>query len=162
MKKLLLTLPLLLLVIICSCTRDYGILDYQSKDIVAECKINGKYKTEITKTANLCKIRVTEPTTAQGIEFEITEDKACVSYGELKIELDKEKLKGVCAIASMFSQSEEYLTGAWDEKGKSILTFEQNGTHFQITLGESSTPKRVKILNEDFEYDIEICTIKLT
>lgn len=162
MKKILLTLTLILVALICSCTRNYGILDYQNKDIVAECKINEKYKTEIIKTTDLCKIRVLEPIDAQGIEFEITKDGAFVAYNDLKIEMSKENLKGVCAIASIFSQSEEYLTGAWDEKGKSVLTFEQNGTHFQITLGENSTPKRVKILNEAFEYDIEICTIKLT
>ena len=162
MKKIFLALTLILLALICSCKQDYGILDYQNKDIRAECKINGKYKTEITKIGNTCKIKVLEPDEAQGIEFEITEDTACVSYGELKIELDKEKLRGVCAVASIFSQREEYLTGAWNEEKKSVLTFEQNGTHFQITLGENSTPKRVKILNEGFEYDIEIYTIELT
>ncbi len=164
MKRLILVLVLALLLgaLICSCGRDYGILDYQSKNIKAECKINDKYKALLEKDGDGCKIKVIEPKEAQGIEFEITKDTSFVISDELKIEIDKSHLSGVCAIASIFSQSEECLTGAWEQDGESVLTFEQSGTHFQITLGEGSVPKRVKIVSPSFEYDIEICTIELT
>ena len=162
MKKLLLLLIILIAAILCGCQREYGILDYQNKSIWAECQINGKYKAVITKNEGVCKISITEPREMQGIEFEIMESGAIASYDSLKIEIDKESLQGVCAIGSVFSQSEECLTGAREQGKESVLTFEQNGTLYQITLGEGSVPKNVKIINEAFEYDIEICAIELT
>ncbi|MBQ8146192.1 MAG: hypothetical protein IJ039_05360 [Clostridia bacterium] len=162
MKRLILVLALLIVTLISGCGRDYGILDYQSKNIKAECKINDKYTVLLTKDETGCKISISEPKEAEGICFEITESSATVATEDIKIEVDKEHLNGICAIASIFSQSEECLTGAWEQDGESILTFEQAGTHFQITLGDNSVPKRVKIVSQSFEYDIEICAIELT
>ena len=161
MKRLFLIL-ILLLISFCGCGHSYGILDYQNKSIRAECEINNKYKAVITKAEDVCKISITEPKELCGIEFEITRKSALAIYDDVRIELDKSSLKGVCAIGSIFSQSEECLSSAKEQGDGSVLTFEQNGTLYQITLGEGSVPKSVKIINEAFEYDIEICAIELT
>ena len=160
MKRLLAIILLTLL--LCACHKnDYGILDYQDKSIEAECIVNEKYKINIKKEKDLCTLKVIEPSEAQGISFEITENEAVAMSGDTKIQISKEHLKGVCALSSIFSQDEEFLTGASKNGGESVLTFETDNSVYVITLGENSMPKRVKINGYGFSYDVEICSIKL-
>lgn len=162
MKRIAAIFVLLCAVFLWGCEkREYGILDYQNNNIEAECIVNGKYKVVLKKEENSSTITVKEPKEAENIFFEITDDRIFAISGETKIELNREELKGVCALAEIFSQSEECLTQA-SEKGKeSVLTFETNQCIYVITLGENSVPKNVKITSENFQYDVEICSVKL-
>ena len=147
-------------IILTSCQGKYGILDYQNKDILAVCTVNGKYKVEIAKTKELCKITVQEPENIKGISFEIGERTYTV-YGDNKIESSKESLDGICALADIFSQSEECLTTAKEEGQGSVLTFQKEECTYKLTIGKNSLPKYVHILSNSFEYNVEILTIEL-
>lgn len=160
MKRLFFILLFFGALLLCSCQEEYGILDYQDREIVAECIINSEYRVELKKEQEKCTITVLEPIESKGISFEIGES-AYATAGDTKIEMDKSSLKGVCAVADIFSQSEECLTGAADSGGGSVLTFQKEACMYQITIGANNLPKRVKILSESFEYDIEICTMEL-
>ena len=162
MKRLFLILILFGTLLLCSCQREYGILEYQNNDIEAVCLINGEYSVSLKKTDTLCTITVLEPEEVQGISFELGTEGVLAIYGETKIEMDKESLCGISALSEIFSQSEECMTGAAEHEGGSILTFRKEKCTYQITLGKNSMPKKVKILSDTFEYDVEICSIKLT
>ncbi len=47
MKRLFFILLFFGVLLLCACGREYGILDYQSKDISAECLKNGEYRVKI-------------------------------------------------------------------------------------------------------------------
>lgn len=161
MKRLFLILLFFSAFLLFSCGAEYGILDYQSKNIVAECQINGKYRVELKKEDSTCLITILEPKEAYGITFEIYEDIAYVSTGDVRIEMNKGDIKGICAIGEMFSQSEECLTSATEQGKGSVLTFQKEECTYQITLGEHSVPKNIKILSEAFEYNVDILSIEL-
>lgn len=143
-----------------SCQGKYGILDYQNKDILAVCTVNGKYKVEIAKTKELCKITVQEPENIKGISFEIGE-RAYTVYEGVKIESTKESLDGICALSEIFSQSEDCLTTAKGDGAESILTFQRENCTFKLTMGKNSLPKQVQILSDSFEYNVDILSIEL-
>ncbi|MBE6674941.1 MAG: hypothetical protein E7596_07520 [Ruminococcaceae bacterium] len=162
MKRLFFILILFGVLCLCACGKEYGILDYQSKNIVAECIVNGNYRVVLTKENDFFTVTVKEPREATGISFEIEGDTVSAVSGDTKIQLEKSALGGICAISQIFSQSEDCLTSATEKGGGSVLTFQKESCMYQITIGESSVPKRVKIISEAFEYDIEICSIELT
>lgn len=143
-----------------SCQEEYGILDYQERDIVAVCRVNEKYTVEIAKTEGICTLTVKEPQNMAGLTFQIGETVRAVA-GKTEIQMDKESLGGICALASIFSQSEECLTAATEEGQGSTLTFQNETCTYKITLGKNSLPQRVYILSESFEYNVEIVSIEL-
>ena len=143
-----------------SCQGKYGILDYQNKDILAVCTVNEKYKVEIAKTKELCKITVLEPENIKGISFEIGE-RAYTVFGDTKIESSKESLDGICALSEIFSQSEECLTTAKEEGQGSVFTFQRDACVYRLTIGKNSLPKHVQILSDSFEYNVDILSIEL-
>ena len=161
MKRLFFILLFFGVLLLCACGREYGILDYQSKDISAECLINGEYRVKIEKKGDSCHVELKEPRTAEGISFDITKDGVIARAGNVEITIERQHLSGICAIGSIFSQSEECLSSAVQEGGGSVLTFQNEGCTYKITMGEHSVPKRVCIFSESFEYDIEICSIEL-
>lgn len=161
MKRLFFILLFFGTILLCACGREYGILDYQGKDITAECLINSEYRVLITKNDTLCRVELLEPKETKGISFDITESGVIARANNLEISVEREYLSGICAIGSIFSQSEECLLSAVQEGGGSVFTFQNEGCTYQITVGENSVPKRVAILSEGFEYDIEICSIEL-
>ena len=124
------------------------------------CTVNGKYKVEIAKTKELCKITVQEPENIKGISFEIGE-RAYTVYEGVKIESTKESLDGICALSEIFSQSEDCLTTAKGDGAESILTFQRENCTFKLTMGKNSLPKQVQILSDSFEYNVDILSIEL-
>lgn len=124
------------------------------------CTVNGKYKVEIAKTKELCKITVQEPENIKGISFEIGE-RAYTVYEGVKIESTKESLDGICALSEIFSQSEDCLTTAKGDGAESILTFQRENCTFKLTMGKNSLPKHVHILSSSFEYNVDILSIEL-
>ena len=161
MKRLFFILLFFGVLLMCACGREYGILDYQEKNISAECLINSKYRVQITKDDSLCRVEILEPTEASGISFEISDGGVFAKANDFKMEIPSEYLEGICAIGSIFSQSEEFLSSAVQKDGGSVFTFQRDGCIYQITVGENSAPKKVCIYSESIEYDIEICSIEL-
>ena len=106
-------------------------------------------------------MEILEPTEASGISFEISERGVFAKAKDFEMEIPGEYLEGICAIGSIFSQSEEFLSSATQNEGGSVFTFQRDGCTYQITVGENSAPKKVCIYSESFEYDIEICSIEL-
>ncbi len=160
MKRLFLILLFWGVLLLASCQEKYGILDYQDKDIVAVCTVNGKYTLEIKKTNALCTVTVQEPQNMHGLAFEVSERVYAIAK-DAKIEMNKDDLGGICALAGIFSQSEECLTAAVEEGRSSVLTFQDEKCTYKITLGENSLPKRAYIVSDSFEYDVEIVSIEL-
>ena len=143
-----------------SCQAEYGILDYQSNDLVAECKINGKYKVEIAKVGSICTVTVQEPESARGITFTVGEG-VSVSASDFEIEADREQLGGICALAGIFSQKEECLISATKRGEGSELSFQTEECVYRITLGKNSMPQNVSIVSDSFEYNVEILSIEI-
>ena len=160
MKRLFFILLFFGALLLSSCQREYGILDYQKKDILAECVINGEYRVELKKEGDTVTVTAKEPQEISGVTFEI-KDGVFISFGDMEIEMERESLTGICAIGEMFSQSEECLTSATEQGSGSVLTFETELCHYQITIGPHSVPKHIKILSESYEYDVEILAIQL-
>ena len=149
------------MIFLCACGRQEKILEYQERDITANCIINGKYGVLLEKRGGEVTITVTEPDYARGITFVLGEG-VTASVGETEIHLDKETVKGICAIGETFSQSEECLIGASSGEEGSVLTFQREGCLYRLTLGKNSLPKQVYISSESFEYNMEIASIELT
>ena len=127
---------------------------------MAECRINGKYMVEIAKCGQKSTVRVLEPENARDITFSVGED-VSLSVDELEVEMEREALSGICALAGIFSQKEEFLTSAVERGDESVLTFQENDCIYQITLSKVSLPKRVYIVSDSFEYDVEILSIEI-
>jgi len=160
MKRLFTVLLLFLTVLMCSCQKEYGILDYQKGSITAECVINGKYTVEIAKRAEDCTVTVLKPQHAKGITFTVGEE-VLMSTGDLSLQVERKSVQGICALAEIFSQREECLTTANQKGEKSVLTFQNDGCVYQITMGKNSLPQLVHIVSEDFEYEVKINSIEL-
>jgi hypothetical protein len=143
-----------------SCQREYGILDYQKGDLVAECRINGKYTVEISKVGEGCTVTVLEPEHVRGIAFTVGECVSVLAEGK-EIQMEREELSGICAIAGIFSQNEDTLISATQKGEGSELTFQTDECVYQITLGKGSLPKKVNILSEKFRYEVEIVSVEL-
>ena len=143
-----------------SCHRDYDLLDYQNRNLVARCRINEKYTVEIDKTESGCILTVAEPENVSGITFTVGE-KLFVSYDGTEIEMAKDDLAGICALAGIFYQSEDGLVSATQKGEGSELTFQSDGCVYQITLGKSSLPKKVYVASQGFRYEVEILSIEL-
>lgn len=160
MKRLFLILLFWGVLYLVSCQESYDILDYQSRDIVAVCRVNEKYTVEIAKTEGFCKITVQEPKNMNGLSFEVG-DRVYAIAKDTKIEMDRESLGGICALAEVFSQSEECMTSAKEEGQGSVLTFQTDKCVYKITIGENSLPQRAYIVSDSFEYNVEFTSIEL-
>ena len=161
MKRLFFILFFFGVVFLCACGRQEKILEYQEGDISAQCVINGKYGVLLEKRGGEVTLTVTEPDYANGITFVLGESVAA-SVGDTKIDLDRETVKGICALGETFSQREECLIGASSGEEGSVLTFQREGCLYRLTLGKNSLPKQVYISSESFEYNVEIVSIELT
>ena len=129
--------------------KEYGILDYQDKNIEAECLVNGKYKIVLKKENGLSTLTVKEPKEISGITFDITSEGIVAKSGETKIQLGKGEIRGIEALCQIFSQNEECLKRADKSGENSVFTFERERCVYVITVGENALPKRVKITSED-------------
>lgn len=160
MKRLFFILLFFSLLFHPACARRYGILDYQSKSIVAECVVNDKFKVEITKTEKECKIQVKAPENVKGIEFLVGEG-VSLRVGDMVVQMNKDSLKGICALGGVFSQREELLISAVQRGEESELTFKQGECTYILTVGKNSLPKRAVIVSQDFEYTVEILGMEI-
>ena len=127
---------------------------------MAVCQVNEKYTVEIAKTAELCTITVKEPKSMAGLVFEIGETVWAVA-GDTRIQMDRESLGGICALADIFCQSEECLTTATGEGNSTTLTFQNESCTYKITMGKNSLPQKVHITSDSFEYNVDILSIEL-
>ena len=139
MKKLLLLLSFcLLILLLCSCHgQSYDILKYQDKKISAECTLNGEYKISIKKEGDVREICFLEPPSLKYISFEINGEGVIGRAGELEIPLDEGNVRGICALSSVFSLSEECLLTAAVQGEGACLEFETEYGTYKLTLGKN-------------------------
>jgi hypothetical protein len=78
----------------------------------------------------------------------------------MKIPVKKESLRGINALLSAFSLSEEYLVGA---SGGDIATleFQTQDLYYTLTLGKNRMPKSIAIQGNGFSYQVEVREIKI-
>ncbi|MBO5378703.1 MAG: hypothetical protein J6A90_00080 [Clostridia bacterium] len=164
MKKLLLPLSFcLLILLLCSCHgQSYDILKYQDKKISAECTLNGEYKISIKKEGDVREICFLEPPSLKYISFEINGEGVIGRAGELEIPLDEGNVRGICALSSVFSLSEECLLTAAVQGEGACLEFETEYGTYKLTLGKNDLPCAVEILSDSYRYDISIDSIVLS
>lgn len=156
MKKLI--LMLVFCVFFCSCHQEYNILTYQENNIEANLTINDKYTVNLTKSNDFLQLYVLSPSYLEGVCFEITNDKSYAIKDEIKIPLDKSKLKGICAILNCFSLSEEAITTV---NTSNVISFDTDYGLYAITYGENNLPQMIKITGQDYDYSIVVNTIRL-
>ena len=155
MKKALI-IPILLIVL-CACTRqEYGILPYQQKNIEATLNVNEEFKIKLTKTEKTS-LEILEPEGLKGMSFILEENGILARNGDTEIMLDKKKLDGIYAIGQIFSLNEASLTTAENNQ----FSFEQNDTHYKLTLGKNDLPKEIEISSNSFYYEITVEAIRL-
>lgn len=156
MKKLILILALC--IFFCSCHQEYNILTYQEGNIEANLTINDKYTVNLTKTNDFLQLYVLSPSYLEGICFEISNDKSYAIKDEIKIPLDKNKLKGICAILNCFSLSEETITTVSTDN---VISFDTDYGLYTVTYGENNLPQIIAIAGQDYQYSIIVNTIRL-
>ena len=160
MKRLLFILFFFSTLLMCGCERKYNILEYQSKDISAKCTVNERFEIQVTKKGGVKTVSVISPEEIKGVTFEVGE-KIYVSANGEKIAVERENLKGICALSEMFSQDEECMTSAKSEKEGSVLTFQKEECVYRVVIGKNSLPSTVQITSADFEYRVQILAISL-
>ena len=158
MKKLLL-IPLLIVVCLLSCKREYSILEYQNNNIEASCTVNDKYSVIITKTDDLKILEVRSPDTLKGISFEIRGNKAYAIKDEIEIPVSTDSLRGICALLNLFSLNESEITSVSENN---VITYKNDYGVYTVTYGENNLPQKITLVGDTFEYDITVNTIKLT
>lgn len=158
MKRLFFIL-LLLAFLFCSCAKEQNILSYQESNIIANCTINDKFNVNITKSEVALGLEVLAPTTLCGIMFEINKDGAYAIKNETKIPLDKDSLKGICALLNSFSLSEDAMTTV---SLNNVISFDTDYGIYTVTYGENNLPQSITIIGDTYEYSILVNTIKLS
>lgn len=157
MKKLLLT-SFMLILFLCSCHQEYNILSYQENDIIANCTVNDKFNVNITKNNELLKLDILSPANLCGVCFEIVNDNAYAIKDEIKIPLNKDSLRGICALLNCFSLSEEAITTV---SQNNVIKFDTDYGLYTITYGENNLPQYVMIVSDTYEYSIVVNSISL-
>ena len=147
----------ILLTLLTGCRQEYGILDYQTNNISAECVINEKYKVLIDKDSDTISLTIKEPENLEDVIFILTEDKVQIAKNDLKIPAEKNDFRGICAILNIFSLKEESIIEA--RKNNTVLFKNEYGT-YQVEYGKGSLPQKVLITDTEYEYSIVINGIK--
>ncbi|MBQ7352612.1 MAG: hypothetical protein IJW54_01255 [Clostridia bacterium] len=156
MKKALILLPLILLSLSSCINQSYGILPYQQKNIEAEITVNNEFKIRLIKRENIT-LEIIEPKELDTMSFIIEENGILAKNNNIEILLEKESLDGIYALSQIFSLNESFLTSM--EEGQ--LTFEQNETHYKLTLGKNDLPDKIIISSNSFYYEISIDGIEI-
>ncbi len=146
---------LLAFLLFVSCAPREDALSYQNGDILAECKINGKYNANIIKKEGFRALELTSGSVS-GISF-VCEDgawHACID--EVSIQIDKDSLGGIMAITSIFDLSESAITTA-TEGG--VISFNMDSLTYTVTYNSLELPSNVTIEGDGLSIDIEILSI---
>ena len=157
MKKLFLV-PLLFVLCLLSCKKEYNILEYQNNNIEASCTVNEGYNINIIKSNDLKRLEVCSPDTLKGILFEIRGDKAYAIKNEMEIPLSPDSLKGICALLNCFSLLENDIINVSENN---VITYKNSYGLYTITYGENSLPQQISIIGDTYEYNITVNGIKL-
>ena len=161
MKKLIFVLSLLILILTGCDNRKYNILSYQDKSIAAKCTVNEKYSLTVEKADGVYRVKIDKPANLCGVEFEIGEGYATVKTDTVKIDIEKSKIQGICAISQIFSLEEGALTGATEKGDDAVLTFENTLGSYTLTLGKNSMPKHITISSSSYSYEITVDEISI-
>lgn len=157
MKRLLIPI-FLLAILLCSCQREYNILTYQENEIVSECTINNKYDITITKCKDFLRLDIISPASLAGVSFEIKEGNAYAIKDDISIPIDKNSLRGICAILNCFSLKENEIATVNQD---STCIFNSDYGTYTVTYGENDLPKHIEISTDTYNYSIAINSILL-
>ncbi len=157
MKKLILIFPLLVL-FFASCKQEYDILSYQANDLEAHCTVNENYEVIISKNSSSLSLHVLSPDSLNGVSFEITDNTACILKDDMKIDVKKDSLAGICAILNSFSLREEAITTV---NQNNVISFDTDYGIYTVTYGENNLPYLISITGEAYEYQIKVNSIKI-
>lgn len=157
MKKLLL-IPFLLILLLASCKQEYNILEYQENDVLANCTVNGKYNVNIIKCNDFLRLEILAPTNLKGISFKLTENDAYAIKDEIKIPLDKNSLRGICALLNCFSLTEEAITSV---NQNNVITFDTDYGLYTVAYGKNNLPEHIAIASDTYDYSIVVNSISL-
>lgn len=160
MKKFTLILALFLLFLTGCRESSYDILPYQEKDLEALCVINEKYTVKLTKIGVRKGLVVLEPSTLSGVEIYYDDTGAYLVVEDTKIPVERENLKGIEALLSAFSLSEEYLVRA-NGNDVATLEFQSQDLYYTLTLGKNRMPKSIAIQGSGIDYRVEVKEIKI-
>ncbi len=149
------------LMLFASCNTKYDILFYQKYSITATCKINDAYTVEIKRTEELTSLEVLYPNQLKGAIFYTNQNEAYVQKDDLKIPVNKESLRGICALLSCFDLEEASITTVESENKSSIVTFACKSATYVVTYGQNKLPSFIEINGDTFDYSVEVCTIQL-
>ena len=162
MKKLAFLPILLCLLLFSGCHgQRYGILSYQEKEIYAECVLNGEYKIAVSQKSGEKSVSFLEPSELSSISFIEKDGKITACAKDVEIPFESGDLKGISALLSMFSLSEEALTYAGTGGDGEILEFSYASGEYILTMNDIGLPKRIQIYSESFNYDILVNFVKL-
>lgn len=150
----------LISIMLVSCAPRYDILSYQNGNIEAECEINGKYTVNIIKKEAFRSVQIISPNELSNISFEFDGSDWTARCDDISIPIEKEYLPGIRAISSVFDLEEGWITTASDEDGVGIVDFCSDGLSYLVSYNAQSLPEKIKITGNDFNFDINVVSIK--
>jgi hypothetical protein len=147
---------LLAFLLFVSCAPREDALSYQNGDILAECKINGKYNANIIKKEGFRALELTSGSVL-GISFVCDNGVWHAFIDEVSIQIDNDSLGGIVAITSIFDLSESAITTATEGE---VISFDMDSLTYTVTYNSLELPSNVTIEGDGLSIDIEILTIK--
>ncbi|MBQ7907009.1 MAG: hypothetical protein IJ309_03440 [Clostridia bacterium] len=162
MKRLILIL-LVLVFVLSSCDRPtYGILEYQDRNIEAQCQINEKFKCILEKKEGELTLKILEPTELNTVSFVINDNGALAISKDIKIPLEKESIDGIYALVTVLCLNETELSSAREgENGDAVLTFLNERGQYTLQIGKNQMPKSAEITGDGYHYKITFESIKV-
>ncbi len=154
----LLFIPILIL---CSCAPKGDILSYQEGELIAECKINGKYNANIIKKEDFRALELTSGELT-GISFVGDKNGWVASIDDMKIPIEEKHLGGIVAITSIFDLSEASITTAQSDGALGVVSFDMDKACYTVTYNELSLPERVVIESDTLFLEVQIISITKT
>ena len=158
MKRL--SILILVLFLFVSCNGRLNLLSYQDGDLCAVCKINGEYTVQIEKLGDERVLSILEPSELCSVSFIINKEECLGIYGDSRIPIERDKLRGVIALCSIFDLSSDAISSTSVSENDATVSFTLDGVRFDVTYNEDNLPKRVQINAQDFSHEVEI--LKLT
>ena len=149
------------LMLFASCNTKYDILFYQKYNVTATCKINDTYTVEIKRTEELTSLEVLQPNRLKGTAFYTNQNEVYIQKDDLKIPVNRDSLRGICALLSCFDLEEASITTVESENKSSIVTYACKDATYVVTYGQNRLPSFIEINGDTFDYSIEVCTIEL-
>lgn len=158
LMKRLFSVIVISLLLLCSCRGEYGILEYQEKIESVSCLVNGKFEIVIRNEGDTLTLEILKPEKIKGVQFKIGQS-AEIIYNDIQMTVEKQNLKGICALGNMFSLNESDLACASEQENGSSLSFATDYGYYTVELNQNSTPSKITVTAPEYTYTVEILSI---